>query len=265
MIIQVNGNAVFYANGGVTFDAAKPTLVFVHGAGMDHTVWTLLSRFFARNGHNVIAFDLPGHGRSTGAPIPTLDGMAAWLWQALDTLEIERAILVGHSMGALLVLQATASAPTRVRALALLGFAYPMAVGAPLLEAAARNSPEAVDMLMIWGHDYLAQIGGNAVPGMGIITPIQRIVERAAPGVLHNDLQACHAYAGGVAAAANIECPVTLILGDRDRMTPLKSARAFMQNFKHVELALLRDCGHGMLEERPEETYRALAAVVGHQ
>ena len=263
MIVEVNGETVFYATGGVAIDPSKPTVVFVHGAAMDHTVWTLLSRYFARNGQNVIAVDLPAHGRSSGAPIPTLEGMATWLWQTLDALEIERAVLVGHSMGSLVVLQAAGVSPTRTRALALLGFAYPMAVGAPLLDAAERNSHEAIEMLMIWGHDYLAQIGGNAVPGMGIITPIQRIVERAAPGVLHNDLHACHVYTGGVAAAAAVQCPVTLILGDRDRMTPLKAARAFAPHFSRVDITLLRECGHGMLEERPEETFRALADVLG--
>ena len=96
-------------------------------------------------------------------------------------------------------------------------------------------------------------------PGMGIITPIQRIVERAAPGVLFNDLQACHVYQQGEAMAPRIEAPLTLILGDRDRMTPLKSARAFMQNFPRAGLILIQDCGHGMMEERPEETWRALS------
>jgi pimeloyl-ACP methyl ester carboxylesterase len=260
MFVNVNQHPVFYANGGVTFDPVKPTLLFIHGAGMDHTVWTLFTRYFARNGQNVIAVDLPGHGRSGGAPLSSIEAMASWVLAVLDALQIEHAVLAGHSMGSLVALEAAQSA--RAQKLALLGFSYPMQVGPPLLEAARKNEHAAIDMLMIWGHDYLAQIGGNALPGLGIITPIQRIVERAAPDVLFTDLNACHIYTGGLAAAKNIGCPVHLILGDRDRMTPLKGARAFMPNFSKAEITLLKDCGHGMLEERPEETYQALALVV---
>ena len=258
MQLKLNGNEVFYANGGVAFEAAKPTVAFLHGAGMDHTVWTLYSRYFARNGYNVLAFDLPGHGRSGGAPLATIEALAQWLIACLTALGVTRATLAGHSMGALVCLHAAAATPALARSVALLGCSYPMLVGKPLLDAALRNEQAAIDMLMIWGHDHLAQIGGNAVPGMGIITPIQRLVERAAPGVLYADLNACHIYTQGETMAPQIQCPVTLILGERDRMTPLKAARAFMQHFPQVELALIEECGHGMLEERPEETYRAL-------
>lgn len=258
MIVQLDGKAVFYADGGVAHAPDKPAVVFIHGAGMDHTVWTLFTRWFARNGFNIIAVDLPGHGRTEGPPVDTVEGMADWLLRLLDQLGLQRVILAGHSMGSLVALHAAATAPSRIERVALLGFSYPMTVGKPLLEAARANSHDAIDMLMIWGHDGLAQMGGNAVPGMGIITPIQRLVERAAPGVLFNDLNACHVYQQGETLASAIEAPVTLILGDRDRMTPLKSARAFMQHFQRASLVRIQECGHGMMEERPEETWRAL-------
>lgn len=258
MKLQIDGKDVFYAHGGMPWVAEQPCVIFLHGAGMDHTVWTLFTRWFARHGYNVVAVDLPGHGRSAGPLIDTVEGMAAWLLAVVDALGVERVILAGHSMGSLVVLHAAALAPARVSRVALLGFSYPMAVGKPLLEAARANAHEAIDMLMIWGHDALAQVGGNAMPGMGIITPIQRLVERAAPGVLFNDLHACHTYATGEAHAPAIEAPVTLILSDRDRMTPLKGARAFMQHFRQSTLDVIPECGHGMMEERPEETWAAL-------
>jgi len=263
MLVTVNQHAAYFADGGIAFNAANPTLMFVHGAAMDHTVWTLFSRYFARHGYNVLAVDLPGHGHSAGTPLATIEAMATWLLALFDEMKIESAIIAGHSLGALVALETAARAPVRVKKIALLGFSYPMPVGAPLLEAARRNEHAAIDMLMIWGHDYLAQLGGNEVPGLGIIAPIQRIVEGAAKDVLYTDLNACHTYTGGAEAAQRVQCPVHLILGDRDRMTPLKGARAFMANFKQVELSLLKDCGHGMLEERPEKTYRALAAAAG--
>src|SRR5262245_15009979 len=197
---------------------------------MDHTVWTLYTRYFARNGYNVFAFDLPGHGRSEGKPLASIEAMAQWLAAALGELGTTQATLAGHSMGSLIALHAAATAPGLARNLALLGFSYPMVVGKALLDAARNNDHAAIDLMMIWGHDHLAQIGGNAMPGMGIVTPAQRILERAAPGVLFADLDACHTYAAGDASAQALACPVTLILADRDRMTPLRTARAFMKN-----------------------------------
>ncbi len=252
----------YAATGGIAFDPAKPTVALVHGAGMDHTVWTLFTRYFARNGCNVLAFDLPGHGRTPGPVLPTIEATAAWMLGALDELGVGEVALGGHSMGSLIALAAAAEGGARVRRLALLGFSYPMQVGAPLLEAAARNEQAAIDMLMIWGHDFGAHLGGNRMPGISIVTPIKRLVERAAPGVLHNDLHACHVYEGGEAAARRVACPVTLILGDRDRMTPTRGARDFMRNFECASLTLIRECGHGMMEERPEETHQALVAAL---
>ena len=262
MDLRLGGRNIYYANGGIAFDARKRSVAFVHGAGMDHTVWTLYARYFARNGYNVFAFDLPGHGRSEGEPLASIGAMAQWLLVALRALGIAQATLAGHSMGALVALQAAATAPGVARNLALLGFGYPMPVGRVLLDAARNGDHAAIDMLMIWGHDHLAHIGGNAMPGMGIVAPVQRIVERAAPGVLFTDLNACHTYRAGEASAQALDCPVALILAERDRMTPLPTARAFAKNFRRVNVIVLSECGHGMLAERPEETYLALAQAL---
>lgn len=262
MDLRLNDRTIYYANGGIAYDASKRSVAFIHGAGMDHTVWTLYTRYFARNGYNVFAFDLPGHGRSEGEPLSSIEAMAQWLLGALGALGVAQATLAGHSMGALVALHAAATAPDVARNLVLLGFSHPMVVGKPLLDAARSGDHAAIDMMMIWGHDHLAQIGGNAMPGMGIVTPAQRILERAAPGVLYTDLNACHTYAAGEKSAQALDCPVALILAERDRMTPVRTARAFAKNFRRAALTVLNECGHGMLAERPEETYRALAQAL---
>ena len=79
MELRVDGCAVFAATGGRPFDAAKPVVVFIHGAGMDHTVWPLQARWFAHHGRSVLAVDLPGHGRSEGKPIGSIEALGAWL------------------------------------------------------------------------------------------------------------------------------------------------------------------------------------------
>ena len=88
MRIQVNSETVYCYTNSRDIDHNKPSIVFVHGSGMDHTVWTLASRHFARHGNNVISIDLPGHGRSSGNPLARVEEMAAWVISVLDTLGI---------------------------------------------------------------------------------------------------------------------------------------------------------------------------------
>src|SRR5664279_1799017 len=101
MQLSVNGIDTFVATGGRKFDRTLPTIVLLHGAGFDHTTWALHSRWFAYHGHGVLAPDLPGHGRSSGAPLTSIAGMADWTAALLDAADASKAWLVGHSMGSL--------------------------------------------------------------------------------------------------------------------------------------------------------------------
>ncbi|MEX2008939.1 MAG: alpha/beta fold hydrolase, partial [Dongiaceae bacterium] len=84
MQFDVDGRAAFAGTGGRPFDAKQPAVLFLHGAGMDHTVWALQARYFAHHGRAVLAPDLPGHGRSEGPPLATVADMAAWALRLLD-------------------------------------------------------------------------------------------------------------------------------------------------------------------------------------
>jgi len=260
--LNYQGATTFIQTAGYAIDPAKPSVCFVHGAGMDHAVWTLFVRWFARNGYNALAVDLRGHGRSGGTALESIESMAEWLLGLLDAVGVAEVGLAGHSMGSLLALQAAATGGAKVRKLALLGFGYPMAVGAPLLDAARANDHAAVDMMTIWGHDAGAQFGGHQVPGLSISTITKRRLEAARPGVLFADLNACHTYAGGADAAAALACPVTLILGDRDRMTPVRGAREFAKTLQKAAIDMIPGCGHGMMEEKPEQTHKALVRAL---
>src|SRR3981081_3291586 len=116
MQVVVNGTDTFVATGGRKFDASQPTILLLHGAGFDHTTWALHSRWFAHHGYGVLAPDLPGHGRSSGAPLPAIADMADWTAALLDAAGAAKARLVGHSMGSLIALETAARHPARVSA-----------------------------------------------------------------------------------------------------------------------------------------------------
>ena len=104
MELTVNGKRVHAATGGRDFDPALPAVVFVHGAGMDHTVWALQARYFAHHGRAVLAVDLPGHGGSEGPSLDSIAAMGDWLAAVIEAAGSEQAALVGHSMGSLAAL-----------------------------------------------------------------------------------------------------------------------------------------------------------------
>ena len=102
MKLVSSGKDTYVYTNNKTVDPTKPSLVFIHGAGFDHSVWTLFARHFSRHDWNVIALDLPGHGRSEGPVLVSIEAMASWTIELIDTLGLNSVALVGHSMGCLL-------------------------------------------------------------------------------------------------------------------------------------------------------------------
>jgi pimeloyl-ACP methyl ester carboxylesterase len=260
MQLSVNGVEAFVANGGREFDASQPAIVLLHGAGFDHTIWALHSRWFAHHGYGVLAPDLPGHGRSAGAPLRTIAEMADWTAALLDNAGVSNAKLVGHSMGSLIALETAARHPAKVSALGLIGTAAAMSVGPDLLKAAEANDHAAVDMVSIWGLGFRAELGGSLAPGLWMHSGAQRVLERCRPGVLFNDLSACNAYQDALAAAATITVPTTLVLGERDMMTPVRAGKALAAALPNARTVVLPGAGHMMMVERPDELLAALQA-----
>jgi pimeloyl-ACP methyl ester carboxylesterase len=262
MLFKVNESDAYAATGKREPDPARDTVVFIHGTAQDHTLWTLPTRYFARHGKNVLAVDLPGHGRSAGAPLETIEDIADWIIALLDAAGIEQAALVGHSMGSLVCIAAAARHPGRVRAIALVAVSVPMPVADYLLGKAADNDHEAIDMLNFWGFSKSAQIGGNATPGNWMLGGGMRLMERAGPGVIHADLNACNAYVAGLKDAESVDCPALLILGERDRLTPARAAGKVAESLPRAETVILPGAGHALLSEQPDPVLDQLIRVV---
>jgi pimeloyl-ACP methyl ester carboxylesterase len=258
MQLTVNGSDTFVATGGRDFDASGPAIVLLHGAGFDHSTWALHSRWFAHHGFSVLAPDLPGHGRSSGAPLSTIAEMADWTAALIAAAGAAKARLVGHSMGSLIALETAARHPAKVSALSLIGTAATMTVGPDLLKAAEANDRAAIDMVSIWGLGFPAELGGSLAPGLWMHSGAQRVLEQNKPGVLFNDLSACNAYQNALNAAATVTVPATFILGERDMMTPAKAGKTLAAALPNSKTIVLRGAGHMMMVERPDELLAAL-------
>ena len=262
MELSVDGRKVFAATGGVAFDPTKPSVIFLHGAGMDRTAWRLQTRWFAHHGRSVLAIDMPGHGWSDGTPLPSIEAMADWTARLIEASGAAQAALVGHSMGALVALETAARHPVRVRALGLLGIAAEMPVHPEMLESAKAGTRKVRELMTFWGLGRSLQVGAMVSPGIWLTRESLAVLDRAREGVIHNDLAACNAHKGAPAAAGRVGCPTVFVLGDGDQMTPAGKAKPLAAAIAGSRVVVVPRCGHFMMVERPDETLAALRDVV---
>ncbi|MRV74675.1 alpha/beta fold hydrolase [Duganella sp. FT92W] len=265
MIVDIHGVPAYAYTGGKAFDPDLPTVVFIHGAQNDHSVWALQSRYLAHHGYSVLAVDLPGHGRSKGAAKRTVEEMADWLLVVLAAAGVTRAALVGHSMGSLIALETAHKAPDRVTKLALLGSTFPMKVSDALLGTSRDNEQAAIDMVNIFSHSSMAQKPSCPGPGFSVMGGARRLMQRMSQinpeQLFYTDFFACNAYANGEIAAQSVGCPVLFVLGAKDVMTPPKSAKGLLAAMPHAKTITV-DAGHAMMQEQPDAVLDALAAFL---
>lgn len=270
MDLRVRGNTAYAYTGGKAFDPARPALVFVHGVLNDHSVWSLQSRYLAHHGWNVLVPDQPGHGRSGGRPPDSVEDGANWLLELLAAAGVTRAVLVGHSLGSLIALEAASRAQQRgapeILRLALVGTAFPMRVSPALLETALKEPLRAIDQVSQYSHSTLAPPPSALGPGTWLYGTSRALMRRLLAGnrevnLLHQGFSICDRYAGGVEAARSLRCPLLFVLGGADQMTPPKAAQPLIAAAVQPAVVTLA-AGHDLMLEAPEGTLQALSTFL---
>ena len=267
MQLQVQGHETYIYTGGKAFDAAKPTVVFIHGVLNDHSVWILQSRYLAHHGWNVLAVDLPGHCRSAGEAPATVEAAASFVSALLDAAGVQSAALIGHSWGSLIALEAAALLKERVSHLVLVGTAYPMKVSTALLDAALNEPEKALKMINVFSRSTLAPppsaLGpGTWVYGTSLALGRRVLASNTAVNVFHRGFKACDSYANGEQAMAQVTCPVLFVLGAQDQMTQAKAAKPLIDAAKahgKKTRVVTVPVGHHQMSEAPEETLFAIS------
>ena len=260
MYVDIDNARTYVATGGQAFDPGLPTVVFLHGSGMDHRCWALQTRWFAFHGYAVLAPDLPGHSLSGGDPLPDIESMANWVWQMLDQLGVAKVSLVGHSQGGLVALEAAARCPERVLSLSMIASAAAIPVNEQLLALAEDNQADAVRAMLDWGFGQSYHAGLSAIPGQAPVGIGSRIMNSNPLAV---DLKACNNYAHGHERATNLDVPAQLIIARQDRMTPARSGRALAETLPDLRsLIELDDAGHMLPIEAPRRCLAALKQFI---
>jgi pimeloyl-ACP methyl ester carboxylesterase len=281
MYITVLGNPTYCYTGGKAFDAAKPSVVFIHGVLNDHSVWILQTRYLAHHGFNVLAVDLPGHAKSAGvnrniAPCKTVEEAADFIVALLDAAGITTTALVGHSFGSLIAIEATArdvvKNPNRIKHLALLGTAAPMQVSPILLETSVSAPLKAIDMVNTFSHSMLAPPPSSLGPGTWLYGSSRALMRRVQTSnksfnLFHLGFTACNEYKNALAGVSIASAAILFIAGKFDQMTPPKAAKPLIDGAKasgKSPQVVTLDAGHQMMSESPDEVLMALKDFLTH-
>ena len=266
MYLQVNDHKTYCYTAGKAFDAAKPTVVFIHGVLNDHSVWILQSRYMANHGWNILAIDLPGHCKSDGPAPESVQEAATFITALLDAAGVEKAALIGHSWGSLIALEAASKLKERVTHLVLVGTAFPMVVSPALLESSLNDPMAALKTINVFSRSTLSAPPSALGPGTWVYGTSMALGRRVLASntkvnVFHRGFKACNDYANGEVAISQIACPVLFLLGALDQMTQAKAAKLLIdkaksagKTIKVVSMAV----GHHQMSEAPEQTLMAI-------
>jgi len=238
---------VFVSTGGMDIDKKKSTILLMHGSGLTHIVWSLHEKFYASQGFNVLSIDLPGHGNSEGPSLKSIEKISDWIKSLMLKINIEKIIIVGHSQGGLVGIDFASRYPELIEKIILVANSYKMPVNQDLIDLAEAGDEKAVLLMMKWGYEgSKAFIGGN---------PVKKIVNSARDirEVLAVDLNACNNYKNGENAIKKINCPTLCILGDLDKMVPVKVGLKMSEQIKNSETKIIYDCGHMIVFEKAFE------------
>jgi len=246
LIIKIDNKTFYASDCGQGVDLSKNTLVFLHGSGLSHIVWSLSEQYFSNKNFNVLSIDLPGHGNSDGPCLKSIEEIADWLEKVFDKLNLNKVILVGHSQGCLEALEYSYKYKKRLDKIVFIGGSYKMPVHQDLINLAENGDSDAVKLMMKWGYEGSKKfIGGN---------PIERIIQspRDIKEILAVDLNACNNYQNGKVAAEDISSPSLFIFGELDKMVNIEIGKKFSQMVRNSSQHII-NCGHMIMIENAFE------------
>jgi 3-oxoadipate enol-lactonase len=212
-------------------------------------------------GRTVLAPDFPGFGREPAAGAPDLDHFARSVLRHLDTAGIEKAVVVGLSMGGYVAFRLHALAPDRIAGLVLADTKAGRdddATRAKRTDQAARVRREGVGWLpeaMLPG--LLGETTRRARPD--VVAVVRALIESANPEGVSRALEAMRERPDSTADLESIGVPVLVLVGEEDTLTPVAEARKIADGVPDGRLVVIPAAGHLSNLENPAAFNKALA------
>ena len=238
-----------YYRGSFQEDNSRDALILIHGAGGSYLYWPPEIRHLP--GGNILAVDLPGHGESAGDCKTSIEANARALLEFMDYLEINRAVLGGHSMGSAIAQRMSLDFPERVKGLVLVGAGAKLRVNPQLIEdcSSPDTYPQAVSQILEWSFSQHAD--------MKLVGLAGERMKDLSPNVLSADFKACNAF-DIRDKVGEIKQPTLIICGEDDLMTPVKFSEHLASRISGSRLEVFPQAGHMVMLERPEGVARLI-------
>jgi len=226
-------------------DPSDYPLVLIHGAGGSRLSWPPELR--RQMSCPVTALDLPGHGRSNQPALTAIKDLGTWLVDQLSS----PSILIGHSLGGAICLQAALDDPSRVLGLVLLSTGSRLPVNPELLNKLGRPDQyqEAVENMIDWSF------GKKADPDLRSRT--RKLLLSLPPGLLQADFQACAEF-DVRKRLQEVRGPTLVLVGSEDRMTPPSLGEELKNGIRSSQFIIIPEAGHMLPLEEPRKTLRAI-------
>ncbi len=230
-----------------------PPLVLIHGAGGSHLHWPRELRRLSIA--DVYALDLPGHGKSEGAGRQSIPEYSARVLEWMKDAWVQRPVLVGHSMGGAIALQAALQAPAEVSGLVLIGSGARLRVAQPILDSTSREEmlSQAIELIVEWSYSANAPHGLRALSAKDL--------RGTRPAALHNDFLACDRF-DVMSRLGEVQAPALIMCGSEDKLTPEKYSRYLTDHLPDARLVLLPGAGHMAMLEQPKAAAEAVLAFL---
>ena len=240
-------NSEIYFRNFESIDKEKKSILFIAGAGMDHRLVRSLKLPDSEFNQPLI-IDLPGHGDSKGSSTKTIESYSKFLSDCLESYDLNNLSLCGHSMGGLIALEMAMQKKFSVQSIILVNSIYPTRVAEPLLAKAKLSNGDAADFIIKYGlHKRLLGIKNAFFEGKDL--------------VMLDDLEACNNYQLDLNELNNLGMPISIILGNKDRLVDLKAVENFTATVPSNTYTL-NEVGHFAFFEDPDELSNLISKII---
>ncbi|MGH7906465.1 MAG: alpha/beta fold hydrolase [Candidatus Binataceae bacterium] len=262
--IEVRGNSIYYHYVGATTlpdvipdFSRERKIIFVHAAGSNGHAWHNQLDYLGGS-HSPIAFDFPGHGRSSGVEgMKSIGEYADFLAAFADSLEIESAVIAGRSMGGAVAMEFALRHPARVSALILIATAAKFTFPAERLEGLkAVAAGRVAQSFTNDGYSPKTVAEKFAIVREGWMEQI-----KTDPRVRYMDTMAC-AGADLREKIGAIQTPALILAGADDKITPPSDAELIARQIRGARLEIIPDAAHNLPNEQSSAVNSAIAAFL---
>lgn len=272
------------------FDGSKTSVIFLPGAGMDHRILSMFDLNGLKDNFNILGFDLPGHGYTSGPIVNSISEHSSFCVEVLNELEIKEPILIGHSWGGLIALDLSTKIEHKMTI--CMNIAYPFMVGDMLLDHAKGNLDQAVEFLMKYGIYKFPKTEiktrGFGTMGSGFygrkkgeikspygtkiveddpdreikLYPLKRLFNQSEKEISSIDLKSCNSFRLSDEQISKLN-NIKYIFSEKDKLARFNPDNILLKDLNHDEdIIILDDVGHFPYFESPEDINKVLEKLI---